>query len=251
METDTIQNRLNLRPGEYLTAVNDQAKPLVIPLCAEIPLPRCSPLDVFLDTRKGNGFLLESMEGNEKIARYSYIGTDPACVVTLGRDVSVTGSDAFVAITREPEGENPVDRIRSILSRFNYVNLRAPRFYGGMVGYFAYDIVNSLFFQVKNNRKKLAGETPDARFMLTKDCIVFDHRDRRLFIFSSPFLTYDTDPAAEYRRCAAHIEVLGKQIATIAEKPSVPPISPWLDHKSCWRFQTTQTGKNSRVQSKR
>ena len=98
-----------------------------------------------------------------------------------------------------------------------------------MVGYFAYDIVNSLFFQVKNNRKKPAGETPDARFMLTKDCIVFDHRDRRLFIFSSPFLTYDTDPAAEYQRCAAHIGVLVKQIATIAEKPPSSPISPMVN----------------------
>jgi anthranilate synthase component I len=226
METDIIQNRLNLGLDEYLTAVSDQPKPLVIPLCAEVPLPRCSPLDVFLKTRKGNGFLLESMEGSEKIARYSYVGIDPACMITLCRDVTtVTGSDAFVAIAREPEGKNPVDRIRSILSRFNYVNLRAPRFFGGMVGYFAYDIVNSLFSQVKNNRKKAAGESPDARFMLAKDCIVFDHRDRRLFIFSSPFLTYDTDPSAEYRRCAAHIEALRKQIAMIAEKPPVSPIS--------------------------
>ena len=71
MEKDTIQNALNLNlgPDEFLTAVSDQPKPLVIPLCAELPLPHCSPLDVFLKTRKGNGFLLESMEGSEKIAR--------------------------------------------------------------------------------------------------------------------------------------------------------------------------------------
>ncbi|WP_292424414.1 anthranilate synthase component I [Methanoregula sp.] len=226
METDIIQNALNLNlgPDEFLTAVSDQPKPLVIPLCTELPLPRCSPLDVFLNTRKGNGFLLESMEGSEKIARYSYVGIDPACVITLGRDVTVTGSDAFVAIACEPEGENPVDRIRSILSRFNYVNLRAPRFFGGMVGYFAYDIVHSLFCQVDNNRNGTAVETPDARFMLTKDCIVFDHRDRKFFIFSSPFLTYESDPAAEYRRCVAHIAALEKQITAIAEKPPASPI---------------------------
>ncbi len=71
METDTIQTALKLNLGydEYLTATSDQPKPLVIPLCAELPLPRCSPLDVFLKTRAGNGFLLESMEGSEKIAR--------------------------------------------------------------------------------------------------------------------------------------------------------------------------------------
>ena len=210
MEKDTIQNALNLNlgPDEFLTAVSDQPKPLVIPLCAELSLPHCSPLDVFLKTRKGNGFLLESMEGSEKIARYSYVGIDPACVVTLGRGVTITGSDIFVAIAREPEGENPVDRIRSIISRFNYVNLRAPRFFGGMVGYFAYDIVHSLFSQVKNHHSNTSPDTPYARFMLTKDCIVFDHLERKLFVFSSPFLTYDTDPATEYRRCAAHIAEL-------------------------------------------
>jgi anthranilate synthase component 1 len=224
METDNIHNALNLNlgPEEYLTAVSDQPKPLVIPLCAELPLPRCSPLDVFLKTRAGNGFLLESMEGSEKIARYSYVGLDPACVITLGREVTVTGNDAFVAIAREPEGENPVDKIRSILSRFNYVNLKAPRFFGGMVGYFSYDIVHALFCQVQNHRKSTPKETPNARFMLAKDCIVFDHLERRLFIFSSPFLTYDTDPAAEYRRCAAHIGKLASRIASIKETAKTP-----------------------------
>ncbi|MFA5330887.1 MAG: anthranilate synthase component I family protein [Methanoregula sp.] len=220
MESDTINPELKLNLGydEYLTAVSDQPKPLVIPLCAELPLPRCSPLDVFLKTRAGNGFLLESMEGSEKIARYSYVGLDPACVITIGREVTATGSDAFVAIAREPEGKNPVDKIRSILSRFNYINLRAPRFFGGMVGYFSYDIVHSLFGRVPDIRNGAPQETPDARFMLTKDCIVFDHREHKLFIFSSPFLTYETDPAAEYRRCAAHIAELAGRIAAITEQ---------------------------------
>jgi len=225
MATDTHQTALtlNLGPDEYLTAVADQPKPLVIPLCTELPLPVCSPLEVFLATRHGPGFLLESMEGSEKIARYSYIGIDPACVITLGREISASGSDAFVAIAREPEGTNPVDRIRSILSRFHYVNLKAPRFFGGMVGYFSYDIVHALFAQVPEHRARMVQECPDARFMLTKDCIVFDHRDRRLFVFSSPFLTYDTDPAVEYRRCSAHIAELAGRIASIPEiskKPS-------------------------------
>jgi anthranilate synthase component 1 len=218
-EHDIIQTTLNLGPDEYLTAVTNQPKPMVIPLCAEFPLPDCSPLDVFLKTRKGSGFLLESMEGSEKIARYSYVGIDPACVITLDQQVSVTGNDAFVAIAREPEGTNPVDRIRSILSRFHYINLKAPRFFGGMVGYFSYDIVHALFDKVPEHRNRSTQIIPDARFMLTKDCIVFDHRDRRLFVFSSPFLTYDTDPMVEYRRCAAHISELSDQITSISDAP--------------------------------
>ncbi len=213
---------LNLGPDEYLTAVKDQPKPLVIPLCAELPLPRCSPPDVFSATRKGNGFLLESIDGSEKIARYSYIGINPVCVITLESDVLTEGSEPFVSITRDPEGTNPVDRIRSILGRFQYVNMNAPRFFGGMVGYFSYDIVHALFPQVKRCGDVPVPRSPDARFMLAKDCIVFDHRDRKLFIFDSPFLTYDSDPVSEYERCVAHIAALAGQIDALAEQKPQP-----------------------------
>ena len=183
--------------NEYLTAVKDQPKPLIIPLCAELPLPDLSPLDVYTGTRNGCGFLLESMEGSEKIARYSYIGIDPGFVVTIGKTVDVRGNERFTAIAKDPEGETPVDKIKSILSRFCYVNLKAPRFFGGMVGYFAYDCVYSLFEKVREGHNGVpplvryctSGEH-DARFMLTKDCIVLDHSEKKLFIFSSPLLTY-------------------------------------------------------------
>ncbi len=82
---------LNLGLQEYLTTVKDQPKPLIIPLCAEMPLPDISPLDVYTGIRKGNGFLLESMEGSEKIARYSYIGIDPEFVITIGKTIDITG----------------------------------------------------------------------------------------------------------------------------------------------------------------
>ena len=47
------------------------------------------------------------------------------------------------------KGRHPSIKIKSILSRFCYVNVNAPRFFGGMVGYFAYDCVHSLFGKVR------------------------------------------------------------------------------------------------------
>lgn len=183
---------INLSEEEFITAVKNQPKPLIIPLCAELPLEDLCPLDIFLGTRTGCGFLLESMEGSEKLARYSFIGLDPVFVVSVGSSVELEGDELFTSIARDPEGRDPVDRIKSILSRFQYVNVKAPRFFGGMVGYFAYDCVYSLFEKVREGTSKtMAGSGPDARFMLTKDCIVLDHRDRILYIFSSPFLTYE------------------------------------------------------------
>jgi len=219
---------LNLGIQEYLTAVKDQPKPLIIPLCAELPLPDISPLDVYTSTRSGYGFLLESMEGSEKIARYSYIGIDPEVVVTLGQTVQVQGKEPFTAIVGDPEGKTPVDQIKSILSRFSYINVKAPRFFGGMVGYFAYDCVYSLFEKVHNTRTRrpdMTG-TPDsenhtARFMLTKDCIVFDHAERKLHIFSSPFLTYDSDLKSEYQQSSSKILALRDHIEVLSSSSNV------------------------------
>ena len=77
-----------------------------------------------------------------------------------------------------------------------------------MVGYFAYDIVHSLFSQVKNHQvtRPLILPMPGSCSRKTASSSII--WNERLFIFSSPFLTYDADPATEYRRCAAHIAEL-------------------------------------------
>jgi len=213
---------LNLELQEYLTAVKDQPKPLIIPLCAELPFPDISPLNMYTSTRSDYGFLLESMEGSEKIARYSYIGIDPELVITLGQTVQIQGNKQFTAIVKDPDGETPVDQIKSILSRFSYINVKAPRFFGGMVGYFAYDCVYSLFEKVRKVHRYSqnpggASDSKDqvASFMLTKDCIVFDHAEQKLYIFSSPFLTYDSDMKFEYEQSFSKIRALRDRIASL------------------------------------
>ncbi len=218
---DTRELNLNLTYEQYLDAVNDQPKPLIIPLCAKLPLPGISPLDVYTGTRTGCGYLLESMEGSEKIARYSFIGNNPELIVTLNDNIDVTGNGEFVSIAGEPDGANAVDRIRSILSRFQYVNVKAPRFFGGMVGYLAYDCVYSLFDKVNEGRSGAArpgnNGGHNARFMLSTDCIVFDHHEKWMYIFSSPLLTYETDLPTGYRKSITKIRVLKDTIAALTE----------------------------------
>ncbi|NMB80122.1 MAG: anthranilate synthase component I [Methanomicrobiales archaeon] len=212
---------LNLGPEEFRMAVSNQPKPLIIPLCAELPLQGLSPLDVYTGTRSGCGFLLESREGSEKLARYSFIGIRPEFVVTIGETVDLQGNEPYTSIARDPEGRDPVEKIKSILSRFHYMNMKAPRFFGGMVGYFAYDCVYSLFPKVGDTVSPAPADKqrdPDARFMFTKDCIVIDHRDERLHIFSSPFLTYDSDIEAEYEKCSRRIHALAREVGALAKK---------------------------------
>lgn len=216
------QLTFNLGLQEYLTTVRDQPKPLIIPLCAEMPLPAVSPLEVYTSIRKGSGFLLESMEGSEKIARYSFIGIDPEFVITIGKTMEIKGNEPFTAIAKDPAGNTAVEQVRTILSRFCYLNVKAPRFFGGMVGYFAYDCVFSLFEKVRatraNSRASTGESSPgenSARFMFTKDCIVFDHAERKLYIFSSPFLTYESDLESEYHKSCSKILALREYIAIL------------------------------------
>jgi anthranilate synthase component I len=242
----TTKIPLNLQLQEFITAVKNQPKPLVIPLCAELPLPDLSPLDVYTGTRTGCGFLLESMEGSEKLARYSFIGIDPEFVVSVGETVDLKGNEPFISIAREPEGKDPVEKIKSILSRFHYINVKAPRFFGGMVGYFAYDCVYSLFEKVREGKAALPGkrgDAPDACFMFTKDCIVIDHRDRKLFIFSSSFLTYDTDIEEEYQKCAARIRALADHIGALASRKK-PRDTKQANMGKCTPF-TSQISKDT------
>lgn len=248
---------LNLGLDEFITAVKTQPKPLIIPLCAELPLPDISPLDLYEGTRTGCGFLLESMEGSEKLARYSFIGIEPEMIVTVRDTVEIAGNEPFTAIAHDPDGTNPVDQIKAILSRFHYMNVKAPRFFGGMVGYFAYDCVYTLFDKVKRSAKNPAGLAegyPDARFMLTKDCIVIDHRDKRLYIFSSPFLTYDSDLKKEYEKCSQKIQSLAGRIAgltpntpgtiSLHTKATPPPVGTSVSQKT---FEQAVTDVKSHI----
>jgi anthranilate synthase component 1 len=77
--------------------------------------------------------------------------------------------------------------------------------------------------------------------MFSKDCIVIDHRDKKLYVFSSPFLTYDTNIEDEYQRCARNIGTLAGRITAFAsQKKASPHISI---PKDCRAFNSLITQK--------
>ncbi|MDD1719235.1 MAG: anthranilate synthase component I family protein [Methanoregulaceae archaeon] len=211
--------RLNISADEFCAIAQHQERPLIIPLCLERELPPISPLDTYLGLRSENGFLLESLDGGEKIARYSYIGLNPRLLITLGDEPAVTGDERFVSIASSPRGKTAVDQIRDILSRFRMVNLRAPRYFGGVVGYFAYDLVNDLCPSLKTEEP---GKLPVSQFIMTTDSIVFDHVCRKIYIFDSPLLMHESDPAAEYRACRERIDRMGSRLDELCREPSGP-----------------------------
>ncbi|MDV2481014.1 anthranilate synthase component I family protein [Methanoculleus sp. Wushi-C6] len=181
------------------------------------------PADLYASLRDGPGFLLESLEGGGKAARYSFICTAPAAEIAVAADgaVTVSGDSHIREVAGEIEADDPVDAVRSFMDRFLAVPSSLPRFSGGLAGYFSYDLVPSIHPTVRPG----AAEDPDepvARFMLALDCLALDHRERRLTVIRN-LLADGADPEEGYCRAA---EAVGGVIARIRGLGPAGPAGP-------------------------
>jgi len=122
-------------------------------------------------------FLLESVEGGERLARYSFLGFGDALEVRMdGESLRVNGE----ATARPTSQQQYLDALRAALSK-------APRpgpdveglpFAGGLVGVSGYDVVR-LFERLPQNTAP-QGNLPDAAFVAPGSLLVFDHLTRRV-----------------------------------------------------------------------
>src|SRR5512142_462607 len=111
----------------------------LIPVCREIMADMDTPVTAFRKIDDGRyAFLLESIEGGEKWARYTFLGAGPATVIrSRGRLVEIVEGDAI----RRMETDDPLGAVRDHMARFRPVEIAGiPRFFGGAVGYLGYDM---------------------------------------------------------------------------------------------------------------
>jgi len=112
----------------------------VIAVCKDILGDLLTPAAAFLRVAHGRrrAFLLESVEGGERLARYSFVGWDPFIVVR-GKGSEVSCESQGEILREETYGFN---KLRQISQRFKPVSMpEMPPFLGGGVGYFAYDLI--------------------------------------------------------------------------------------------------------------
>ena len=145
----------------------------LIPVYREIVADMETPVSAFLKiNRGGNSFLLESVEGGQRLARYSFIGTEPY------RDLTV---------------KSRIKPTRWILSPKNYINIKlflwqdCRVFAGGAVGYLSYETVNR--FEKLPSPDKDSLKLPEARFMFVDTMLVFDHVTHKIKVLSYLNLT--------------------------------------------------------------
>src|SRR5258707_10514256 len=104
-----------------------------------------TPISVYMKLRgQGASFLLESVEGGERIARYSFIGVQPKAQYIL-RDGQIEIKDSDGTRTIQYDSD-PTYFLQQEMSRFNFkAQAGVPRFIGGLVGYLGHETVR--FFE--------------------------------------------------------------------------------------------------------
>jgi anthranilate synthase component I len=187
----------------------------LIPVSCEILADLETPISAFMRLRHlPRPFLLESAEGNEKIARYSFLGAQPRLTVrAFPGEVEV----AEAGVIRRLH-EDPLTVAREILHRYRPVNDPAlPRFYGGLVGYFSYDLIRTI--------EHLPLRPPDDRGLpimdlgLADTVMIFDHARHRIRIVANALIEDGAERA--YRAARDRIE----EWSGLLRRP-VPEASP-------------------------
>ncbi len=182
----------------------------LIPVHREIFADMETPVSAYRKIGGPDSFLLESVEGGERIARYSFLGGDPVLTFrSTGSDITVTEKGR----KRSYRGD-PIKELEKIFLRYRPARLASlPRFHGGFVGYAGYDVVRFIEDLPAKHTDDLG--LPDMCFLLADTLLAFDHIKRKIIVISNAIV--DGDPAASYDAAVRKIERLVKKI----ERPLV------------------------------
>jgi anthranilate synthase component 1 len=179
----------------------------LIPVYREILADLDTPISAFtkIDTG-GYSFLLESVEGGERLARYSFLGSHPSLVFSAkGAEIELFEDGS----TRKYSAEDPIAELKKIMSAYKCVDVKGlPRFSGGLVGFLGYDMVRFMEEIPDKNPDDIG--SPDAVFMLTDTLLIFDHVDHKIKVVSNVHIK--GSPAHAYDEAIRKIETITERL---------------------------------------
>jgi anthranilate synthase component 1 len=186
-----------------------------VPVVKEIIADLLTPVSAFLKIAEHSdyAFLFESVEGGERVARYSFLGKDPFLVMRArGKQTTVERSGTTTVLD---EAFVPV--LRRLMAEFQSPFVPGlPRFTGGAVGFIGYD-ASPLFEPALADTWDAASwhgvpDEDDSGFMLFDTVLAFDHVKHRILIISNARITADEDLRALYQFSCAKIEFLEREL---------------------------------------
>ena len=178
----------------------------IIPVAKDVHLDDVTPLTIYSQiSNKSNTFLLESVEGGETWAQYSIVGLD--CLDTIkvtGNTIETKTGDQISSFI----SDNPLDEIQELISGLKTPEIKdLPRFYGGYVGFFAYEsakYAEKRIADLVNKDSKFEEHMPEIFLVKAEKLIVYDNTDQSIQII------FNVDPSkTSYEEALDAIEKIG------------------------------------------
>ncbi len=206
-----------------------------VPVVKEIIADLLTPVSAFLKIAEHSdyAFLFESVEGGERVARYSFLGKDP--VLVLRQRAGRTSIDRSGVTT---DSDQPfVTELRRLMAEFQAPFVPdLPRFTGGAVGFIGYDaspvfepvLTDAWSRAVWGTDGSAAAAEDDAGFMLFDTVLAFDHVKHRILIIANARVTSNEDLRALYQFACAKIQFLERELERGLSQPEpqtqAPPV---------------------------
>ncbi len=206
----------------------------ILPVWEEVSADLLTPVSAFLRISKGAqfAFLLESVEGGEKLARYSFLSASPKMIFkSKGKNIEFildgSGKKSFSG--------NPLTELETLFGKYRTPKVEGlPRFWGGGVGYFGYDVVRHI--EKLPLRLKDGWKQPDLWFGLYDLVLIFDHLRHKIVIVKSVDL-HSPKAALDQLYAAAIKDIL--KVKLLLEKPFRFPRTKSKEGKSAAPISNT------------
>jgi anthranilate synthase component 1 len=202
----------------------------LVPVYREIKADLDTPVSAYLKIARGDySFLLESVEGGERLARYSFLGTEPSKVIITGKsDTNDVHPHPDPLPSRERETDegrpanysDPLTLIEKEFLKYEPVCVEGlPRFHGGMVGYLSYEVAR--YFEKLPAPEHDTLGVPESVMMLADTILVFDHLAHNIKVVSHAYLNGDVEKA--YRTATEKIDRLAERLTgPVPEQEKAP-----------------------------
>lgn len=172
-----------------------------------------TPLSFFKRLERDRySFLLESVEGSERWARYSFLGTQPQRIFKARGDRIEIISNGE---TKKLVSAAPLHLLEELMKGYRPVTVPGvPPFFGGALGYVAYDAVEQ-FHEIKNKKKNPLG-MPEIFFLFVQTLVAFDNLKHTIKVIDNARIEAKTNLRRTYD---ASVERIRKVISSLQKKP--------------------------------
>ena len=224
---------------------SDSSERIIVPLHRRRSADLLTPVSAFLHLREGARmpFLLESVEGGEKLARYSFLGRNPYQTVTAEGHTTRIEQPGHGPRTSQ---ESVLDVLDDLIRTYREVQLPdLPRLTGGAVGYFGYDCIRLI--ENIPDRHEPDVDVPDAVWAFYDTICAFDHVKHQLVLIRNVFLDPGTDLESAFVEATRDLDVLESLFSSPA-LPSPEPVrleGEWTSNMSRETFEAAvERGKH-------